>query len=117
MKPDPLASLAPLFAAERERRIGALEAAARSLARVRGGRARAALLEAMARDAHALKGAAALETRGQLADLVNAFEEQLGPRSRALADPGHWAALLSTLAAIRQLSERGVHRTPPNRRG
>lgn len=103
MKPDPLASLGPLFTAERERLVGALEAAARSLPGARGGRARAALFEAMARDAHTLKGVAALETRGQLADLVAAFEDQLEMSADVQGDRSLQALLLSTLEAIRQL--------------
>ena len=72
-------------------------------------------MEAMARDAHALKGAAALETRGQLADLVTAFEGQLEMSADVKVNRSRQAALLSTLEEIRRLSERSAPHSPNGR--
>lgn len=99
---DPLSELQPLFAAERERRLNSLEEAARRVGSVPPGAPRRALLDAMARDAHALKGVAAIETRRTLGDLVSALESRIEQQRNTPSAPGREETLVTAVAAIRR---------------
>lgn len=63
-----------------------------------------AALGQLAQDAHALKGAAQIDARHLLSDLVTAFESRLMVFEDAAAGPQDTSALLEALAEIRAIS-------------
>ena len=108
---DPLERLAPLFAAERLRLLSSLEDGVRRLMAAEQLQARLAAIDSIARDAHALKGAAQIEPRAGGADprvelcaLVGEVEEYLAVARDATAPAGEGAALLAALVVMRRLS-------------
>ncbi len=104
---DVLPDLAPLFAAEREKRLNSMERAVHQLAAAGTDSARARAVSSICGDAHSLKGAAQMEARLELCELTTALERQLDYIGSREVHPPDVDLLLRTVGTLRLLS-RGI---------